>query len=78
MACPLYVVHVMSKSASIALAQARSRGIQVIGETLAAALGSDGTNYKNSDFYHSAGHVLSPPLRADPTTPEYLMNALAQ
>lgn len=68
----------MSKSASIALAQARSHGIQVVGETLAAALGSDGSNYKNSNFHHSAGHILSPPLRPDPTTPVYLMNALAQ
>ncbi|KAJ8973818.1 hypothetical protein NQ317_002381, partial [Molorchus minor] len=76
--CPLYVVHVMSKSAAQALDQACERGTRVYGETLAAALGTDGTHYKNSCFHHSAGHILSPPLRPDPQTPFILMNSLAQ
>ncbi|KAK5639239.1 hypothetical protein RI129_011731 [Pyrocoelia pectoralis] len=76
--CPLYIVHVMSKSATVALVQARNRGVRVIGETLAAALGTDGSHCNHSCFQHSAGHVISPPLRPDPMTPQYLMNYLAQ
>ncbi|XP_067642833.1 dihydropyrimidinase isoform X3 [Eurosta solidaginis] len=78
--CPLYVVHVMSKSAGIELARARkrytNRGI-IYGETLAAALGTDGTNYWHDCFHHAAAHVLSPPLRPDPTTPTFMMKLLA-
>ncbi|XP_056629705.1 dihydropyrimidinase isoform X2 [Diorhabda sublineata] len=76
--CPLYVVHVMSKSATRALDFHRMCGARVYGETLVAALGTDGTNYKHECFHHSAGHVLSPPLRSDPSTPMALMNYLAQ
>ncbi|KAL3290214.1 hypothetical protein HHI36_023573 [Cryptolaemus montrouzieri] len=75
---PLYVVHVMSISASLALYEARKNGTKVFGETLAAALGCDGSHYKNECFEHSAGYILSPPLRPDPTTPKTLMNFLAQ
>lgn len=67
----------MSKSAAQTLDGYRS-GNRVFGETLAAALGTDGTNYQHNCFHHSAGHVLSPPLRPDPDTPLYLMNCLAQ
>ncbi|XP_038116249.1 dihydropyrimidinase isoform X3 [Culex quinquefasciatus] len=78
--CPLYVVHVMSKSAGIELARARRRynGVGIYGETLAAALGTDGTNYTHECWHHAACHVLSPPLRPDPTTPEFMMKLLAQ
>ncbi|XP_037041498.1 dihydropyrimidinase isoform X1 [Bradysia coprophila] len=78
--CPLYVVHVMSKSAALELARARQRydGVGIFGETLAAALGSDGTNYRHHCFNHAAAHVLSPPLRPDITTPECLMKFLSQ
>ncbi|XP_015835841.1 dihydropyrimidinase [Tribolium castaneum] len=76
--CPLYIVHVMSKSAGLALKQACERGTRVYGETLVAALASDGSHYKHECFQHSAGHILSPPLRPDPTTPQFLMNLLAQ
>ncbi|KAJ8929637.1 hypothetical protein NQ314_017654 [Rhamnusium bicolor] len=76
--CPLYIVHVMSKSAGQALDRACKRGTtRVYGETLVAALGTDGSHYKHECFHHSAGHVLSPPLRPDPTTPLSLMNFLA-
>ncbi|XP_072382494.1 dihydropyrimidinase isoform X1 [Diabrotica undecimpunctata] len=75
--CPLYVVHVMSKSAARAVDFHRSDA-RVYGETLVAALGTDGTHYKHECFHHSAGHVLSPPLRPDPSTPLVLMNCLAQ
>lgn len=75
--CPLYVVHVMSKSAADAVCKARRQGRIVIGEPIAASLATDGTHYFNKCWRHSAGHVLSPPLRADPTTPDYLMDLLA-
>ncbi|XP_050745505.1 dihydropyrimidinase isoform X5 [Drosophila biarmipes] len=69
----------MSKSAGIELARARQRyrGRYIIGETLAAALGTDATCCQHLGFDHEAAHVLSPPLRPDKTTPEFLMKLLA-
>ncbi|CAG5037598.1 unnamed protein product [Parnassius apollo] len=75
---PLYIVHMMSKSAVKALEIARTRQKQpVYGETLAATVGTDGTHYRNACFRHAAGHVMSPPLRSDPTTPQAMIEALA-
>lgn len=74
--CPLYVVHVMSRSAANEVESARRRGVCVWGETLAAALGTDGTHYCHRNWNHAAGHVLSPPLRPDPDTPEALVKKL--
>ena len=51
-------------------------GYIIFGEPIAAGLGTDGTHYYNRCWRHAAGHVLSPPLRPDPTTPEYLMQLL--
>jgi dihydropyrimidinase len=70
----------MSKSAGIEVARARQRygGVGIYGETLAAALGTDGTNYQHECWHHAACHVLSPPLRPDPDTPQFLMGLLAQ
>lgn len=78
--CPLYIVHVMSKSAAIEVARARRRhnGVGIYGETLAAAIGSDGTNYQHSCFHHAAAHVLAPPLRPDTTTPEFMLKCFAE
>ncbi|XP_076237810.1 collapsin Response Mediator Protein isoform X1 [Calliopsis andreniformis] len=76
--CPLYVVHVMSRSAGEAVVAARKRGICVFGETLAAAVGTDGTNYTHKCWKHAAAHILSPPLRPDPDTPDVLLNMLAK
>lgn len=68
----------MSKSATKALVQAREKGCSVIGETLSAALGCDGRHCKHPSFQYAAGHIVSPPLRSDPSTPQYLMQSLAQ
>ncbi|XP_028049647.2 dihydropyrimidinase isoform X3 [Monomorium pharaonis] len=76
--CPLYIVHVMSRSAAEQVENARKRGVCVFGETLAAAIGTDGTNYLHKCWRHAAGHVLSPPLRPDPETPQVLVNSLAK
>uniref|UniRef100_A0A182MQI7 dihydropyrimidinase n=1 Tax=Anopheles culicifacies TaxID=139723 RepID=A0A182MQI7_9DIPT len=60
--CPLYVVHVMSKSAGIEVARARRRynGTGIFGETLAAALGTDGTHYHDKCWHHAAAHTKAP------------------
>jgi dihydropyrimidinase len=70
----------MSKSAALEVSRARQRfGEKLIfGETLAAALGTDGRQYYDQCWHHAAAHVLSPPLRPDPTTPEFLMKALRE
>lgn len=75
--CPLYVVHVMSRSAADAVRRARQRGCVVFGEPIAAGLGTDGTHYWHKCWRHAAGYVMGPPLRPDPSTPEYLMDMLA-
>ncbi|KAG7206775.1 hypothetical protein KM043_000690 [Ampulex compressa] len=76
--CPLYVVHVMSRSAAEAVEAARKRGFCVFGETLAAAIGTDGSHYTHKCWRHAAAYVLSPPLRPDPDTPLVLANKLAK
>ncbi len=74
---PAFIVHVNSISSSLALSKARRRGCVVYGEALPAALATDGSNYFHKSWAHSAGHVMSPPLREDPSTPAHLMGLLA-
>ncbi|CAH2060683.1 unnamed protein product, partial [Iphiclides podalirius] len=75
---PLYIVHVMSREALRALDFARARQRQpVYAETLAATVGTDGSHCRNACFRHAAGHVMSPPLRSDPNTPQAMVDALA-
>lgn len=78
--CPLYVVHVMSISAAEEVSRARQRwgGRFIFGETLAAALGTDGNEYHDKCWHHAAAHVLSPPLRPRKETKEVLMKMLAR
>lgn len=72
-------MHVMSRSATLSLKQARERNSKgIIGETLAASICLDGRECLNSSYQHAAGYITNPPLRSDPSTPLYLMNALAQ
>ena len=75
--CPLYVVHVMSKSSADVIVRQRQSGSVVFGEPIAASLASNGTHYYHACWRHAAGFVLSPPLREDLTTPDYLMQKLA-
>jgi dihydropyrimidinase len=74
---PIYIVHVMSKSASNVVADWRRRGARVYGEPIAAGLGVDGSHCWHHDWRHAAAYVMSPPLRRDPTTKTHLMQLLA-
>ncbi|VDO06640.1 unnamed protein product [Rodentolepis nana] len=74
--CPLYVVHVMSAGAAQKICDARQEGILVIGEAIAAGLGTNSSHYFNKCWRHAAGYVMSPPLRSSGTETE-LMKALS-
>ena len=71
--CPLYVVHVMSKSAAKIILEKRKDGSVIFGEPIAASLAVNGSHYYHHCWRHAAAYVMSPPLREDVTTPGYLM-----
>lgn len=81
--CPLYVVHVMSKSAANVLAAKRREKAEspkknkLFGETLVAAVGTYLKDHICLNFQDGAAHVLGPPLRPDPSTPTELLKLLA-
>ena len=75
--CPLYVVHVMSKSAANIIMDKRKEGNVIFGEPIAASLACNGTHYYHTCWRHAAAYVMAPPLREDVTTPDFLMKLLA-
>lgn len=75
--CPVLVAHVMSKSAAEVVANERLKNSSLFGETLVASLGTDGTNCFDGCWEHAAAHVMSPPLRPDKDTADFLFGALA-
>lgn len=73
---PLYVVHVMKKSAAEEIRRAKKKGYVVYGEALAAGLGTDGSHYLDKDWDHAAGFVMSPTIDMNPQTKEFEMRLL--
>ncbi|KAJ3606170.1 hypothetical protein NHX12_025691 [Muraenolepis orangiensis] len=62
--CPIYMVNVSSKV--------------VHAETTVAHAVLSGMQYYHQDWAHAAAHVVVPPLRLDPNTPNYLMGLLGK
>ncbi|XP_065129488.1 dihydropyrimidinase-related protein 5b [Paramisgurnus dabryanus] len=74
--CPVYLVNVSSISAADVIAAARMQGKVVHAETTVAHSVLSGLHYYHKDWAHAAAHVIAPPLRLDPNTPDYLMGLL--
>lgn len=71
---PIYITRLTSKLAAETLARARLRGINVFGEALTGAIGCSLHGLKPSQAIY---YVTSPPIRADPETPNFLLKTLA-
>ncbi|XP_076761307.1 collapsin Response Mediator Protein isoform X2 [Xylocopa sonorina] len=76
--CPVYVTALSSKSAADVVSAKRSEGVVLFGETLASAVGIDGSEQYGKDIEKARRYITSPPLRPDSTTPAYLIEHLAQ
>ncbi|XP_067284610.1 dihydropyrimidinase-related protein 5b [Pseudorasbora parva] len=74
--CPVYLVNVSSISAADVIAAARMQGKAVHAETTVAHSVLSGMHYYHQDWAHAANHVIAPPLRLDPNTPDYLIGLL--
>ncbi|KAK7907566.1 hypothetical protein WMY93_016178 [Mugilogobius chulae] len=74
--CPVYLINVSSTSAGDMIAAARMQGKVVHAETTVAHAVLSGMQYYHQDWTHAAAHVLVPPLRIEPNTPNYLMGLL--
>ncbi|XP_010766319.1 dihydropyrimidinase-related protein 5a isoform X2 [Notothenia coriiceps] len=74
--CPIYLVNVSSMSAGDVVATAKMQGKVVHGETTTAHAVLNGMHYYHQDWAYAAAHVTVPPLRLDPSTPNYLMSLL--
>uniref|UniRef100_A0A7N6AP76 Amidohydrolase-related domain-containing protein n=1 Tax=Anabas testudineus TaxID=64144 RepID=A0A7N6AP76_ANATE len=74
--CPIYLVNVSSMSAGDELATAKMQGKVVHGETTIAHAVLNGMQYYHQDWAYAAAHVTVPPLRLDPSTPNFLMSLL--
>lgn len=74
---PIYVTKVMSRLSADVIHEHRRKGKIVFGEVIPAALAFDGSQYFNQSWRHAAGYVVSPPLRLDSTTSDYLADLLA-
>lgn len=75
MGCPLCVVHVSCKEAGDVIAQARARGVAVMGETCPHYLVLDKHKMDDPDFDQACRWVCSPALRTKEDR-DYLWNAL--
>jgi len=53
-------------------------GKVVYAEVIPAALSLSGSQYFNKCWRHAAGHVVSPPLRNDQLTGDYLLDLLSK
>jgi len=53
-------------------------GKVVFAEVIPAAVSIDGSEYFSKCWRHAAGHVVSPPLREDPLTGDYLLDLLSK
>ncbi|XP_066563123.1 dihydropyrimidinase-related protein 5b [Amia ocellicauda] len=74
--CPIYLVNVASMSAGDVVATAKMQGKVVHAEVTTAHAVLNGLHYYHQDWAHAAAYVTVPPLRLDPSTPNYLMSLL--
>lgn len=67
-----YLIHCVS------ILYCLTTGKVVHGETTTAHTVLNGMQYYHQDWAHAAAHVTVPPLRLDPSTPNFLMSLLGK